>query len=149
MTTRNRARSTVRVAEATYAFVCALLWLGLPLPPGRYWVTSVYLGGTALVAATLAWQLRRPTRGVWGSAVALSTLVIALQLARLPELIDFARGELTAPIIVDATDGITVLEGPKVTALILVLGMLPLVLQSIVAVCCYQLRQLAARKPSS
>ena len=145
MTTQDWARPTARAAETTYAVVCLFLWLGLPLPPGSDWPTSLYLGGTAIAAAVLAWLPRRPTSNVWYGAVGLSALVIATQLLRLPALIDFAQGELTTPAIVYATDGVTVFEGSKVAAFIIVLGSLPLLAQLAVALCCYRLRHL--RRP--
>ena len=126
--------------------VCLFFWLALPLPPGADWLTSLHLGGTAIAAAILAWLLRRPTSNVWYGAVVLSVLVIGTQLLRLPVIIDFARGDLTTPAIVYATDGVTVFEGSKVAAFIVVLGSLPLLLQLTVALCCYQLRHLRWRR---
>jgi hypothetical protein len=147
VTTQDWARPTARTAETTYAVVCLFLWLALPLPPGSDWPTSLYLGGTALAAAVLAWLLRRPTSTVWYGAVVLSALVIVTQLLRLPAIVDFAHRELTTPAIVYATDGVTVFEGSKVAAFIMVLGSLPLLLQLTVALCCYRLRHL--RRPTS
>ena len=146
MTSQGWARATAQAAETLYAVVGLFFWLALPLPPGSDWPNSLYLGGTAVAAATLAWLLRRPTSNVWYCAVALSALVIVTQLLRLPAILDFAQGDLTTPAIVYATDGVTVFEGSKVAAFIIVLGSLPLLLQLTVALCCYQLRHI--RRPA-
>jgi hypothetical protein len=135
------------VAEALYAVVCAFLWLGLPFPPGDLWPTSLYLSVTSVIAATLALKLRRPSARLWYAATVLSVGVIATQLPRLETILALARGEMSTPALTYATNGIAAFDGSLVAALILTLGLLPFMLQLVVAFCCYRLRHLRHQGP--
>ena len=68
---RGRSLALTRVAEAWSAIVCLYLALSLPIE-APYAPLLVHWYGSGLLAAILAWRLRRPSQGTVGAATLLA-----------------------------------------------------------------------------
>lgn len=80
------ALTTLRVAEGVYALVALGLGLSLPAPTPGTAVAWVHWIGSAMLAATLAFRLRRPNRASWYVAALLATYVLASAIPSAPRL---------------------------------------------------------------
>src|SRR5687768_16805697 len=100
--------------------------LALPLPPqGTALLAWVHLVGTSMLAATLAWRLRRPNRTTWLVAALLAAYVLL-------QAIPIAGGVLAA-------SGEASTAGAAAAAV----ALLPAACQLVVAICLYRVRALA------
>ena len=117
-----------RIAESVYALIAFLFMLALPLPPqGAALLAWVHLLGTSLLAATLAWRLRRPSRATWLIAALLAAYVMLQAIPIAGEALAAWRGQAVAR------------AGGEAVVL------LPAGCQLVVAICLYRVRALASR----
>jgi len=80
------ALRVLRWAEGVYALVALGLGLSLPPPTPGTAVAWVHWLGTAALAGTLSFRLRRPNRASWYVAALLATYVLASALPSAPRL---------------------------------------------------------------
>ena len=92
---RGRALALTRAAEAWSALVCLYLALSLPIQV-EYAPLLVHWYGSAVLAAVLAWRLRRPSQGTVGGATLLALYTFVRILMVLPHVAEIGADYASA-----------------------------------------------------
>jgi hypothetical protein len=108
----------VRWAEVAYTLVAFFFLTGLPAPNPHTALTWVHWLGTGVVAALIAFRLRRPDRTMLMVAAILGVYVLVNAAWALPRLLALFQDARNGPMLAIALLAAAVIWGSQVTVIV-------------------------------